>query len=129
MKIHRTNIFLIDGIGAVISAILLGVVLPAFQVWIGMPIHILYLLATMALIFAAYSLSCFYIMKPVRLGWLKAILFANVFYCVVTGVAVIYFFDSLTGLGLTYFLLELAIILSLVIFERKLLIQAKMDVG
>jgi hypothetical protein len=48
-------LFLIDGVGALLSAFLLGVVLASAETTFGMPSKTLYFLATLACLFALYS--------------------------------------------------------------------------
>jgi hypothetical protein len=121
VKVNNTNIFLVDGLGALTSAVMLGVVLPLFEKLIGMPNAILYALALIALCFAAYSLSCYFIIKPRAGRWLKGIVLANFLYCLVTALLVAYFFEEMTTLGIGYFLVEIIIILSLAIYEKRLI--------
>ena len=58
-KLNSKKLFLIDGFGAIISAFLLGVVLVKFQEKIGVPVSVLYLLATIPVFFAAYDFYCY----------------------------------------------------------------------
>ena len=122
MKLDAKNIFLVDGIGAIVSAFSLGIILPVIQKWIGMPAETLYLLSLWALAYGLYSLSCFWLIRPKALGWLKAILTANLVYCIFTLGLVIQYLPKVTTLGLIYFLLEIMIILGLVFYERKLIL-------
>ncbi len=114
------NILLVDGLGALISALALGIVLPTFNKWIGMPNHILHPLAFFALSYATYSLYCFKFARNQRRKWLSTPIFANPFYCFVTAALVTFYFSSLTTWGLTYFLAEVFLILGLVFFERRI---------
>ena len=50
--------------------------------------------------------------------WLKAIILANFFYCIVTGILVVCYFDELTTWGVAYFAAELVVILGLVAYQR-----------
>jgi len=49
---------------------------------------------------------------------MKGIIIANLVYCCLTIVLVFYFYQKLTILGLSYFLLELLMISGLIIIER-----------
>jgi hypothetical protein len=51
-------LFLIDGAGAIISVILLGVVLVEFEQIFGIPRSILYLLAVFPFMYAIYDFFC-----------------------------------------------------------------------
>ena len=114
------NLFLIDGIGAVISALMLGIVLVEFQVFIGLPKKILYILAIIPCFFAVYSFSCFYRFPKNWKRRLKIIAVLNLLYCLLTTFLLINLFDKLTFLGLLYFVLELLIITVLIIFEFRI---------
>ena len=52
-ELNPKKLFLIDGFGAIISAFLLGVVLVKFEEKIGVPVSVLYLLATIPLFFCS----------------------------------------------------------------------------
>lgn len=113
----RRNIFLVDGLGASLSALFLGLVLPRFEV--GIPNTILIALSLAALAFGVYSLSCFFLKK--RGGtWLSAIMVANLLYCVVTATIVGYFYSHLSLLATAYFFGEIMVILLLAHLEFRL---------
>jgi hypothetical protein len=114
--INNRNIFLIDGVGALLSAGLL-LVLFQYESVFGMPKAVLKNLIPIGCVFAVYSLSCF-VLRPNRWKLLLMIIaLANLLYCVITVAAVIQHSDSLTLFGRIYFLLELLVILVLVAAE------------
>jgi len=117
-KFLNDKIFLVDGIGALLSAAMIGLVLPRFE--IGLPDRLLYALAIVALSFFAYSMSCFFLKKNSP-GWLRVIVIANSVYSLITAVVVVAHFAELHPLGLIYFLGELLIIFILVVVEIKIL--------
>lgn len=88
-RINEKNIFLVDGIGAFLSAFSLGVTLPFFRDWIGMPVATLYFLAAIAFIYSIYSVSRYYFSDCRNSVWLKVIIFANLSYCALTAFLVI----------------------------------------
>jgi nucleoside recognition membrane protein YjiH len=111
------KLFLIDGFGAVLSAILLGLVLTSFKPWFGMPVKVLYILASLAVLFALYSFSCFLLNPRNWKPFLKVIAFINLgYYCLTLGLVYLYFAD-LTSLGLAYFLIEVLIVFVLAAVE------------
>ena len=71
------KLLLIDGIGALVSALFLGVILVKWNPLIGMPIDVLYILAAIAGIFAVYSLSCHFFVKAHWAFYLRMIMIAN----------------------------------------------------
>ena len=117
------NIFLFDGLGALVSVLLLGVLLPAYQDVIGMPLHILYLMCAAPVLYLIYDAYCFWLANHRNPKWLKAIILANAFYCIFTGVLVVCYFDDLTTWGVIYFASELVVILSLVAYQRRFFLR------
>jgi len=112
---NAKQLFLLDGVGAVVTALMLGVVLTTFQSTFGMPTDILVGLALIAAGFAAFSLTCHFRDKgPAHLLVIAA---ANSAYCVVTLGLVLTLHEDLTWLGMAYFLGEIVIILGLVALE------------
>ena len=113
----RKYIFLIDGLGALASAITIGLVLPIFNV--GLPPEILIGLASLALLFSSYSLSCHFFKKSKK--WLIPIIFANSIYSLSTMALVLHYFQQLSLFGRAHFALDIVIIVTLVTFEIKIL--------
>lgn len=117
--INPKKLFLIDSIGALVSALMLGIVLVQLEDIIGMPPNILYILSLLAVAFSIYSFSCF-VGFPERWPlFLKIIAIVNLMYCCLTMGMVIYFGSGLTVLGILYFVMEVMIISTLVIIELK----------
>lgn len=108
---HR--LFLLDGLGALLSAgLIAGLLIPRATTF-GMPWQTLLLLAALALGLAVYSLSC-YRVRPVRWpGFLKSIAVANLTYCLGTIAALIFYREQITTWGLAYFAGECVVILAL----------------
>ncbi len=119
LNIAPKKIFLIDCIGAITSTFFLGVVLTTFEEFFGMPSHILYYLASIALVFAVYSFACYFRFPEKWTSFLKVIAFANLFYCILTLILVIYLFQQLTLFGLAYFIGEMILIIGIVSLEFK----------
>lgn len=118
------KLFLLDGSGAIVSAISLGIILPQFEEFFGMPARELYLLAAVALVFACYSMVCHF--KKVE-NWKPLLLFiaiSNFIYCLVTIGCMVFFNEQLTTWGYGYFILEIIIVLSIVAVEVKKVFSA-----
>lgn len=109
-KMTLKNVFLVDGIGALISALFLGVVLVQLQPHIGMPTEILYLLATLAICYAVYSFACHFFVKKNRPFFLKIIASANLLHCALTIGYLFQYQESITMLGCVYFIGEIFIV-------------------
>ncbi|KIC00421.1 hypothetical protein OA93_02170 [Flavobacterium sp. KMS] len=114
---NQKNIFLLDSIGAFLTAFLLGFVLVRFQDSFGMPQETLYILSAIAFIFATYSLCCYLFVSNKWRFYLNIIMIANALYCCLTTGLIIYYFHKLTSLGLIYFILEIIVIVFLVYLE------------
>lgn len=114
------RIFLVDGLGAALTATMLGVVLPAFVGFFGMPTTVLYPLTGVAACYAIYSFSCHFL-KPQRWQlFLRGIASLNLIYCCVSLALMVIFWDSLSVWGVAYFASEKLIILQLVFQEFSL---------
>lgn len=111
------RLFLLDSLGALLSAFLLGVVLPSFQPTFGMPHNVLYGLAALACLFAIYSFWNYRWFKENWRPYLRGIAIVNLLYCGLTAALVIFFRQELTRWGLLYFLLEMVVIIALVVLE------------
>jgi uncharacterized membrane protein YsdA (DUF1294 family) len=118
-NLHQ-KIFLIDGIGALVSAILLGIVLVALEPYIGMPPKVLYVLALLAGAFAVYSLTCHIRVKTNRGRYLRIIAIVNLLYCCLTLGLVFYFREQVTIWGWLYFVGEIIIVSTLARMELKI---------
>ena len=119
LALNPKKLFLLDGLGACLTAFLLGIVLTAFNEYFGMPQKTLNILALIALAFAAYSISCYFFIGSNWRLFLKIIAAANLLYCCLTTALVIYFYPQLTILGVSYFLLEIVVVCGLVFVELR----------
>jgi hypothetical protein len=119
-SIKPKKVFLIDGLGALLSIFLLGFVLPRLDKFIGMPEQTLYLLASLPCLFVTYDVFCFLSKERSTSNFIKTIALANISYCTLSIVAASYHFERLTYLGMTYFTMEIILILLLAIIELKI---------
>lgn len=115
------QLFLIDGLGALVTAFLTGVILVYFESFFGMPKNVLIPLALVACVFAVYSLSCYFFVNENWRRFLKIIAVANLLYCFATTGFVIAYFEQLTIFGILYFIGEIIIVVTLVSIEWKVL--------
>jgi hypothetical protein len=121
--VNPRNIFLLDAIGACVSAISLGVILPLLHAWIGMPLHVLYGLCACAVFFALYSFSR-YAWADYQNGlWLKIVIALNLTYCLVSAFFLWLYWPQLKTLGTLYFVSEKLVVLGVVGLEWKTLKQ------
>lgn len=113
------SLFLIDFIGALVSAIFLGLVLPRFQSYLGIPLSTLYILAVIPIFFFIYSLFGYFKISDKWKPYLKGIAIANTLYCCLTFCLLIYHKNEVTWLAIIYFITEIIIVLSLSFVEYK----------
>lgn len=113
------TVFLIDGIGAVLSTMLLLVV-GYFEDAFGMQKEVLHRLVPITILFSIYSLAC-YSLKPQNWKrYLDLIAIANFLYCFITVGLIVHYFNQLTPLGVIYFLIEIVVILILCRIEWRM---------
>jgi hypothetical protein len=118
------NMLLVDAIGALVSAVSLGVLLPYFQSFIGLPLHLLYVLAFIAVIFLIISLSSFFCGNCEYHKRLKMMAKFNLLYILLTWLLIILYFAEISNYGLLYFAAETIVVLVLVKFERQLAVNS-----
>ena len=112
-------LFLMDGVGALVTALLVGVVLPTLRDHIGMPRSVLRALALTGAVIAAYSLTCA-ATRPKRWpGYLRSIALMNAGYCLVTAALLIRFTAALHVLDWLYFVSEIVVVSALVTLELR----------
>lgn len=112
-SVHPRQLFLLDSLGALLTAFMLGVILVRFEHMFGMPRQVLYALASIAFIYSLYSFVCF---SRFGKNWrllLKIIAIGNLIYGCLSMGLVIFHFQKLSVLGLGYFAIELLVILVL----------------
>ena len=119
-KKQPQKLFLIDGIGALTSAFLLGIVLVEFQPLFGLPVSTLYFLASFPVFFALFDYYAYHKeSKFIPIG-LKSIATLNIFYCIVSIGFALYHNVSISFLGWCYILVEVGIISILAFWEMKI---------
>jgi len=114
---HPKNLFLVDGLGAILSIIMLGFVLVQLQHYVGLPVKTLYLLASIPVVFFFYDLYCYLYLKRDWKKYLGFIALANLLYCVGTGYILYSYYQDMPVLGVTYFVLEILVILVIVYLQ------------
>lgn len=119
ITLHPKKLFLIDGMGALLSAFLLAFVLVKYESIFGMPRNVLYVLSTIACALGAYSLIHYFLVKEIRKANLKIIGYANLLYCLLTLALTLYFYSKITIAGEIYFLGEIGIIITLAVLELR----------
>jgi hypothetical protein len=121
LQIKPKNIFLIDGVGALVTALIIYFILNPYNEYIGVPSEVLMPLSLVAFVFCVYSISCFFLVKHYWQPFLTIIIAANSLYCLTTIGVLLYYQKTVTALGLVYFVGEIIVIGTLVLVEMKLL--------
>lgn len=117
LKKQPKKLFLIDGFGALVSAILLGIVLPQFVTFFGMPQSALYILAIFPVVFMLYDFICYFSVNKKWQPFLRIIAIANLGYCLLSIGFLLQHFQKLTIWGWGYFIGELLIVVGLAVVE------------
>ncbi|GAA4272516.1 hypothetical protein U6A24_09790 [Aquimarina gracilis] len=118
-KDNPKRLFQIDGVGAIFSAMLLGIVLVKLQGLFGIPKSTLYFLASLPCLFAIYDFYCYFQIDK-NLGiFLKGIAFSNLIYCSLSIGLAIYHKEVITNLGWIYIVSEIVLIGILAIIELR----------
>jgi hypothetical protein len=107
------RLFLVDGSGALVSALLLGGLLARYPEAVGMARGLLLPLAGLAAVFAVYSFSCYRWAGERWRRFLRGIALFNIAYCVLTLTLMCVAHETLRPAGLIYFLAEITVILGL----------------
>jgi hypothetical protein len=125
LLLNPRRVFLIDSFGAFLTAFVLGAILSKLQKDFGMTQEVLYPLAIVALVYAIYSIGCYFGVKENWRPYLLALIIANLVYSCITIGLVILFYHRLTSLGLTYFLGEVIVIGGLIFLEALTIFKSK----
>ncbi|MEW4567783.1 hypothetical protein AB1L88_07940 [Tautonia sp. JC769] len=110
---HPRRLFLIDGLGALVSAAMLGVVLVRLESVFGVPPRMLLVLAIFPVFFAVYDFACFLLdpRSPGRL--LRPIGLANLSYVVIGMILMVRHSDFIMLPGWIYLVSEMLIVAAL----------------
>lgn len=104
------KLFLLDTVGAAVTALLLWQLIGRFPHLFGVPLFWIRWLSRIAIVYSAYSLLC-YIIRPRFAGkFLKIIAIANIIYCAIILLMIMTNFNSLSALAIAYFIVEIGVI-------------------
>lgn len=120
-RLARTprTLFLADGLGALVTALLVGAVLPTLGDLIGMPRLLLRTLALAAAVLAAYSLTCAAVRPQRWPAYLRGIALANAGYCLVTAALLVRVRATVHTLDWLYFVGEIVVVGALATLELR----------
>jgi hypothetical protein len=112
-------LFLLDGLGAALTAFSLFVILRNYSDYFGMPVNILTYLSVIGLVYCVYSMCCCLLLKDHWTLYLRIIAISNFLYCILIVTFLYSYYNDLTRIGVIYFLGEIFIIMSLVYIELR----------
>jgi len=118
-KENVKRLFLLDVAGALLSAILLGIVLVQLDWLIGIPRPTLHLLAAIPCFFAVYDMYCYFKIEKDIGKFLKGIAIMNILYCCLSIILAFLHFQEMLFLGWVYIIVEVIIVVSLAVFELR----------
>ncbi|WP_040481167.1 hypothetical protein [Mariniradius saccharolyticus] len=115
------NVFLFDGAGAAMSAMLILGPLWFFSEEIGVSRDLLWLLGLVACLFCLYDLICFVSVKTEKPNLLKVIMLANLSYVLLTMWILFIQRSEVTAIGWLYFISEFLVIAFVIKTEMDIL--------
>lgn len=119
-KTNPKKLLIIDGVGAIISAFLLGVVLVIFENIFGIPKQTLYILASLPVLFAIYDLYAFKQENNKIYMFIKNIALLNILYCFISIGFAFYHIETIKFFGWIYIIVEIFIVAILASIELKI---------
>lgn len=114
--LNDRNIFLLDGIGAILSACFTGLILIRYSLFLGINISTLQSLALIPTAYAVYSLSCYFFVSKTKPWMLITIICGNLIYCLIS-LGIILLRDRITWRGKLLLAAEIIIVLLVVLIE------------
>ena len=118
-KKYLKKLFLLDGFGAILSAILLGIVLVKLKAHFGIPVATLYFLAALPCFFAVYDFYCYFSIEKNLGKFLKGIAIVNLLYCCLSIGLALYHYQEILYLGWIYIVVEIIIVIVLSMIELR----------
>jgi hypothetical protein len=116
IKLTPRLLFLCDGLGALVTALVTGGILAHFAETIGLPPWLLRAMSVIAASMASFSFWHYYF-RPTRQSRLRGIATANVTYGLMALVFIYYFRATTTAWGVAYFVLEAGVLFLLAAIE------------
>jgi hypothetical protein len=118
-KLKEKQLFLMDALGAVFSAFCL-LILYSFEELFGVPKSVLRIFIAVALVFSAYSFTCYLANPKFWRLYLTIIALLNISYCFYTLYQLAQHVNTISLFGYLYFTAELIVVLILSFYELKL---------
>ncbi len=116
-KLNPKILILIDGIGAITSAVFLGIILVRLETLVGVPKSTLYLLASFPCLFVMYDFYCYFKSKIKLKIYFTLIGITNLLYVSFSIGMAFYHFEQVEILGWVYLWIEIIIVSFLAIVQ------------
>jgi len=123
----QNTLFLIDSIGALMTAFFLFVIVLRLNEYFEMPQREATYLAAIAVVFSIYSAACYFFLRGGFTPFIRFIGIANLVYCAFTIGLLIKYYPTLTIIGKLYFLIEIVIICALSYVELNVATSNKVN--
>ena len=117
IKSNPRKVFVIDSVGALVSALLLSSILVPLKDYVGIPSGSLYTLSLIAFCLFIYSFCCYKFALARPRPFLAILVGLNSLYCLISIGFIVKSYDTLTTLGKAYFFPEISIIALLIWVE------------
>jgi hypothetical protein len=114
-----------DASGALLSSFIFSFILIPFQEYLGMPTKSIFILSLIAFGLFFYSYSCYKLVSTGFKWYIKLLIRLNSLYVLFSVASVIYYFNQLTILGISYFLIEITFISALLYLEILVFLHLK----
>ncbi len=115
---HPQKLFLLDGLGALFSAVMLGIVFVELEMYIGIPKATCHLLAFIPCLFVVYDFFCYHFVRSIG-PFLQIIGIMNIAYVLLSVSLAMLHIESITFMGFGYLFLEIVMVLFLTVVELK----------
>jgi hypothetical protein len=123
VKSNSYLLFLVDGLGAVFTFVLLTFLINKTELFNGIPNSYLSKLSLLPLLLALISLSTYFI-KPIKWRWImNSVAILNLTYCIITFTLSVLFFKDIKAITIFFFLSEAVVIIPLSLYEYQLSIM------
>lgn len=127
LKQNPKKLFLIDGIGAFITVMMLLLLFDRFNEHFSFPSQIIPYLSLMGTSLFIFSTLCYLFLKNKWSTYISTVAFGNLLYCIVTLGLLALYFDQFSKIGTLYFLIETIIVGLLVYIELKVAATLKIE--
>jgi hypothetical protein len=114
---EHNQVFLLDALGAFVSIFLLFFLIVPNENFFGLAFSTAINLSIPILGLLIFSTSCFFLKPKNWKLFMKLLVFGNVVYCLFTSVIIFLNFKELTFWGVSYFMIEILVILFIVSIE------------